>query len=59
MMRGNTKDNRGISRTVLDKSLLNYETIFCGGGSRDKILELKVKDIPTIGDNIVVADIAE
>ncbi|MCJ7632227.1 YbaK/EbsC family protein, partial [Candidatus Bathyarchaeota archaeon] len=37
MLRGNTKDNQcGISRTVLDKSLLNYETIFCGGGSRDK-----------------------
>jgi Cys-tRNA(Pro)/Cys-tRNA(Cys) deacylase len=30
---------------VMDESLLRYETIFCGGGTRDKILELKTQDV--------------
>jgi len=58
-MTGNTRDNEFcIRRTVLDKSLLDFETIFCGGGSRDRLLELKVKEILGIGENIVLADIA-
>jgi Cys-tRNA(Pro)/Cys-tRNA(Cys) deacylase len=57
---GNMKEGqRGITRTVLDRSLLHFETIFCGGGSRDKLLELKVKDVLKIGENILVADIVE
>ena len=40
---------------VMDESLLKYETIFCGGGTRDKILELKTQDVivlnkATVGD---------
>lgn len=30
---------------VIDESLMKYETIFCGGGTRDKILELKTQDV--------------
>ena len=54
-----TGDNEPvITRTVLDRSLLDFETIFCGGGSRDRLLELKVKEILDIGENIILADIA-
>jgi len=45
-------------RTVLDKSLLGYETIFCGGGSRNKLLELRVRDILDLS-GALVAEISE
>ena len=45
-------------RTVLDKSLVSFETVFCGGGSRSLLLELRVKDILEISQAIV-ADISE
>ena len=40
-------------RVVFDKSLLNYETIFCGGGSRDKLLELRVEDVIRLNSALV------
>jgi prolyl-tRNA editing enzyme YbaK/EbsC (Cys-tRNA(Pro) deacylase) len=43
---------------VVEKGLLNYETTFCGGGSRDKILELKTEDLLKL-TNATVADISE
>jgi prolyl-tRNA editing enzyme YbaK/EbsC (Cys-tRNA(Pro) deacylase) len=43
---------------VIERDLLNYETIFCGGGSRDKILELKTKDLLML-THAAVADISE
>lgn len=43
---------------VLEKDLLTYETIFCGGGSRDKLLELKTEDVRRL-NNAVVANISE
>jgi len=30
---------------IMDESLEKYDTIFCGGGTRDKILELKTHDV--------------
>jgi len=45
-------------RTLVDESLLEYETVFCGGGSRDKLLELKVADIIRL-NNAVVARIIQ
>ena len=45
-------------RAVIDKSLLGYETIFCGGGSRTKLLELRVKDILDLS-GALVAEISE
>jgi Cys-tRNA(Pro)/Cys-tRNA(Cys) deacylase len=30
---------------VIEKDLLSNETIFCGGGSRNRILELKTEDV--------------
>lgn len=32
-------------RVVIDKSLLDLETIYCGGGSRDRLLELRTQDV--------------
>jgi len=40
-------------RTLVDESLLEYETVFCGGGSRDKLLELKVADIIRLNKAVV------
>jgi Cys-tRNA(Pro)/Cys-tRNA(Cys) deacylase len=45
-------------RTVIDKSLLDYETIFCGGGSRNKLLKLRVRDILDLS-GALVAEISE
>jgi Cys-tRNA(Pro) deacylase len=43
---------------VLDKSLLSRETIFCGGGTRDRLLELRTEDVVRM-ENAVVAEISE
>ena len=32
-------------RVLVDKLLLNSETVHCGGGSKDKLLELTIEDI--------------
>ena len=45
-------------RTVIDKSLLEYETIYCGGGSRDRLLELRTEDVIKL-NNAVVAEISK
>jgi len=45
-------------RTVLEKSLLDYETVYCGGGSRDRLLELRVQDIARL-NNAAVANITQ
>ena len=45
-------------RIVLDRSLLNHEILFCGGGSRDRILELRTQDVVRLTDALV-AEIAE
>ena len=37
--------HRTEMRVVLDKSLQDFETIYCGGGTRDKLLELRTEDV--------------
>ena len=32
-------------KVVIDESLLDHETLFCGGGTRNRLLELRTKDI--------------
>ena len=32
-------------RVVLDRCLIGFETFFCGGGSRDRLLELRTEDV--------------
>jgi Cys-tRNA(Pro)/Cys-tRNA(Cys) deacylase len=41
-------------RTLIEKKLMNFETVYCGGGSRDKLLEIRVQDIIKLNDAIVV-----
>ena len=45
-------------KVVLDSVLLEQETVFCGGGSRDRLLELNTQDVIRL-DNAIVADISE
>ena len=40
-------------RTLVEKKLLNFETVYCGGGSRDKLLEIRVQDIIKLNDAII------
>lgn len=44
-------------RTVMDKSLMEYDTIYCGGGTRERLLELKTSDILSLSD-AMIADIS-
>jgi len=39
-------------RTIVDESVLKYDTVYCGGGSRDKMLELKTADIVRLNNAI-------
>jgi Cys-tRNA(Pro)/Cys-tRNA(Cys) deacylase len=41
-------------RTLIEKKLLCFETVYCGGGSRDKLLEIRVQDIIKLNDAIIV-----
>jgi Cys-tRNA(Pro)/Cys-tRNA(Cys) deacylase len=43
---------------VIEKDLLSNETIFCGGGSRDRILELRTEDVLKL-THAIVAGISE
>jgi Cys-tRNA(Pro)/Cys-tRNA(Cys) deacylase len=43
-------------RVILDSSLKNQVTLFCGGGTRDRILEIRVDDVVRL-NNAAVADI--
>jgi Cys-tRNA(Pro)/Cys-tRNA(Cys) deacylase len=43
---------------VIEKDLSTKETIFCGGGSRDRILELKTEDVIRLA-HATVANISE
>ena len=43
---------------VIERDLLSNETIFCGGGSRDRILELRTEDVLKLS-SAVAADISE
>ena len=45
-------------KVVLDKKLLEYESIYGGGGSRDRLLELKTNDVIRL-NSAIVEDICE
>jgi Cys-tRNA(Pro)/Cys-tRNA(Cys) deacylase len=40
-------------RVVLDKELEGFDTFYCGGGSRDKLLEIKPADVIRLNGAIV------
>lgn len=45
-------------RVVLDADLLNYETVYCGGGTRSRVLELHPSDIVNL-NQAMVSDISK
>ncbi|MDP2899701.1 MAG: YbaK/EbsC family protein, partial [Candidatus Bathyarchaeota archaeon] len=42
-------------RVVVDKELEGFETFYCGGGSRDRLLEVRFADIVKLNGAIVAA----
>jgi Cys-tRNA(Pro)/Cys-tRNA(Cys) deacylase len=40
-------------RTVLDKELASMETFYCGGGTRDRLLELRSEDVVRVSGALV------
>jgi Cys-tRNA(Pro)/Cys-tRNA(Cys) deacylase len=45
-------------RVVIDVTIMEYETVYCGGGSRDKLIELKTIDIMQL-NHAITAKIAK
>ncbi len=40
-------------RVVLDSELTEFKTLYCGGGTRDRLLEVKVSDVINLNDAVV------
>ncbi len=40
-------------RVIVDKELESFETFYCGGGSRDRLLEIRFTDVVRLNDAIV------
>jgi len=40
-------------RAVVDEELTKFETIFCGGGARDRLVELRTEDVLRLNDSVV------
>jgi len=40
-------------KVIVDRSLLRFETIYCGGGSRNKLVELRTADTLRLNDAVV------
>jgi Cys-tRNA(Pro)/Cys-tRNA(Cys) deacylase len=40
-------------KTILEKDLTHFDTFYCGGGSRDKLLELRTEDVINISNAII------
>ncbi len=40
-------------RVIVDEELAGFETFFCGGGSKDRLLELRFDDVKRLTDAIV------
>jgi Cys-tRNA(Pro)/Cys-tRNA(Cys) deacylase len=50
--------HRTLLSVVIDKSVMAHETLFCGGGTRSRLLELKTKDVLRLS-KATTADISE
>lgn len=51
-------DHKTRMRVIVDRSLLKYETVYCGGGKKDRILELRTDDIVSL-NSAIVSDITK
>jgi Cys-tRNA(Pro)/Cys-tRNA(Cys) deacylase len=50
--------HKNIKKVVIDQKVMLHPTVFGGGGSRKKLIELKPEDIQKL-NNAIVADITE
>lgn len=50
--------HKKIKKVIIDERVMRQETVFGGGGSRTKLIELKSEDIQRL-NNAIVADVAE
>lgn len=46
-------NHKNITRTIIDKTLIDYKTIYGGGGTRDKLVEMKPEDVVRLADAII------
>jgi Cys-tRNA(Pro)/Cys-tRNA(Cys) deacylase len=51
-------NHKNISRTIIEKTLVEYKTIYGGGGSRNKLIEMKPEDIVRLTD-ATIANVIE
>ena len=42
-------------QSILEEELTHFDTVFCGGGKRDRLLELKVEDVIRISEAVVAS----
>jgi prolyl-tRNA editing enzyme YbaK/EbsC (Cys-tRNA(Pro) deacylase) len=42
-------------RAVMDIELTEFETLYCGGGSRDRLLEVRVEDVVQLNEAVVAS----
>jgi Cys-tRNA(Pro) deacylase len=47
-----------VKKVVIDVKIMQFDTVFGGGGSRKKLIELKPEDIQKL-NNAIVADVTE
>jgi len=50
--------HKNVKKVVIDQKVMQFPTVFGGGGSRKKLIELKTEDIQKL-NNAIVADVAE
>ncbi len=40
-------------RVVVDEELMEHETLYCGGGARDLLLEVRVRDVIRLNNAVI------
>ncbi|MFQ6081302.1 MAG: aminoacyl-tRNA deacylase, partial [Candidatus Bathyarchaeia archaeon] len=40
-------------KVIIDRSLLRFRTIYCGGGSRSRLFELRTTDVSRLNDAVI------
>ncbi|MFB0557816.1 MAG: aminoacyl-tRNA deacylase [Candidatus Bathyarchaeia archaeon] len=45
--------HRTRMRVVVDEELTEFETLFCGGGTRNSLLEVRIEDVIRLNDTVV------
>lgn len=51
-------NHKNVTKTIIEKTLLDFETIYGGGGTRTTLIEIKPEDVVRL-NKAVVADVVE